>query len=117
MKQIVAEMGFHVYFQHKNPYFTPLKNNKGIGKHSLLWYRWSLLIASSRTWAMLLKQPGCYSGGESWLETELTSLFNKPRKEYEVIVLSQRQANLKDDGSKGILVPTLSAAVTAEVGQ
>lgn len=48
---------------------------------------------------------------------ELAGLFNKPQKEYEVIVCSQRQANLKDDGSKGILVPTLSAAVTAEVGQ
>lgn len=44
-------------------------------------------------------------------------LFNKPQKEYEVIVFSQRQANLKDDGSKGILVPTLSAAVTAKWGR
>lgn len=48
---------------------------------------------------------------------ELAGLFNKPQKEYEVIVCSQRQANLKDDGWKGVLVPTLSAAVTAEVGQ
>jgi hypothetical protein len=55
--------------------------------------------------------------GRAGWKTKLTGLFNKPQKEYEVIVFSQRQANLKDDGSKGILVPTLSAAVTAEVGQ
>lgn len=67
--------------------------------------------------ARLLNQPGCYSGAESWLQTKPTGLFNKLQKEYEVIVCSQRQANLKDDRSKGILVPTLSAAVTAEVGQ
>lgn len=53
-------------------------------------------------------------GRADW-KTKLTGLFNQPQKEYEVIVFSQRQTNLKDDGSKGILVPILSAAVAAEV--
>lgn len=75
------------------------------------------MLQAAEPGARLLNQPGSYSGAESRLQTKPTGFFNKPQKEYEVIVCSQRQANLKDDGSKGILVPTLSAAVTAEVGQ
>lgn len=48
---------------------------------------------------------------------EPAGLFNKPQKEYEVIVFSQRQANLKDGRIEGNPCPNPVSSCDCKVGQ